>query len=115
MRYKPSISVVIPAFKVKEHIFGVVNSIGKEVQNIVIVDDSCPEKTGIYIKKYCKDKRIEVIFHKVNLGVGGAVKSGYQRAIQIGSDVIVKIDGDGQMDSSRIKELIRPIIMGEAE
>ena len=56
MRYKPSISVVIPAFKVKEHIFGVVNSIGKEVQNIVIVDDSCPEKTGIYIKKYCKDK-----------------------------------------------------------
>lgn len=112
---KPLISVVIPAFKVKDHILGVVNSIGAEVQNIVIIDDACPEKTGIYVKKFCKDKRVEVLFHKVNLGVGGAVKSGYQRALDIGSDIIVKIDGDGQMDSSRIEELIRPIFMDEAD
>jgi hypothetical protein len=56
-----------------------------------------------------------VIFHANNLGVGGAVKSGYRRAIELNSDVIVKMDGDGQMDASRIKDLTGPIKSGLAD
>lgn len=108
------ITVVIPAFKVKTKIIAVINSIGPEVSKIIVVDDACPEGSGMYVKKHCKDLRVEVIFHESNSGVGGAVKSGYKRAVEVGSDVVVKIDGDGQMDASKIKELIEPILSGAA-
>lgn len=104
-----SISVVIPSYRVKSHILGVIEAIGPEVQKIIVVDDACPEKSGEHVKLSTRDTRVEVIFHATNLGVGGAVKTGYKRALEIGSDIIVKIDGDGQMDTSRINELVNPI------
>lgn len=110
-----TICVVIPAFKVKAHVLGVIASIGPEVQRIVVVDDACPEKSGEFVSQNCKDTRVEVVYHRINLGVGGAVKTGYRRAIEIGSDIIVKIDGDGQMDTSKILELTYPISSKEAD
>ena len=109
------ICVVIPAYRVKAHILEVIKSIGPEVQKIIIVDDACPEKCGDHVMKNNNDPRVEIVYHKVNMGVGGAVQTGYKRAMELGSDVIVKIDGDGQMDTSKIKELIRPISIGEAD
>ena len=109
------ICVVIPAFKVKEHLLNVIASIGPEVQTIIVIDDACPEKSGQFVKANCTDSRVEVIFHKINLGVGGAVKSGYRRALELQSDVVVKIDGDGQMDSSKISDLIAPILVKQSD
>jgi glycosyltransferase involved in cell wall biosynthesis len=109
------ICVVIPAFKVKSQILEVVKSIGPEVQKIIVVDDSCPQGSGKYLKSNINDPRVEVIFHKENLGVGGAVKTGYSRALELGAQIIVKIDGDGQMDTTRISELIEPIVKGSAD
>jgi glycosyltransferase involved in cell wall biosynthesis len=109
------ICVVIPAFKVKAQVLEVISSIGIEVQKIIVVDDACPEETGWHVKENIKDPRLEVIFHNKNLGVGGAVKTGYVRALDLNADVIVKIDGDGQMDTSRILDLVRPIIDGDAD
>jgi glycosyltransferase involved in cell wall biosynthesis len=111
----PIIAVVIPTFKVKTQILGVIESIGKEVSYIFVIDDSCPEMSGEYVEENCKDPRVEVIFHKTNCGVGGAVKSGYLRALEVKSDVVVKIDGDGQMDSSKISDLIAPIINNKSD
>jgi GT2 family glycosyltransferase len=110
-----SICVVIPAFKVKAHVLGVIASIGPEVQKIIVVDDACSEKSGEFVHLNCKDTRVEVVYHRINLGVGGAVKTGYRRAIEIGSDIIVKIDGDGQMDTSRIADLVSSIRNGSAD
>jgi glycosyltransferase involved in cell wall biosynthesis len=110
-----TICVVIPAFKVKAHVLGVIASIGPEVQKIIVVDDACPEKSGDYVQANTHDPRLEVIFHSINLGVGGAVKTGYKRALEIGSGIIVKIDGDGQMDTSRIEELVSAIRHGHAD
>jgi glycosyltransferase involved in cell wall biosynthesis len=115
MSLEQSITVVIPSYKVKSHILGVIESIGPEVQKIIVVDDACPEKSGDHVKLTTKDPRVEVIFHTTNLGVGGAVKTGYRRAIEIESDIIVKIDGDGQMDTSEIHKLINPIRNGHAD
>jgi glycosyltransferase involved in cell wall biosynthesis len=110
-----TITVVIPAFKVKAQILEVIKSIGPEVNKIIVIDDACPESSGQYVKTNVIDPRVEVIFHEANLGVGGSVKTGYKRALELNSDVTVKIDGDGQMDTTRISQLTMPIIQGLAD
>jgi len=109
------IAVVIPAYKVEKHLTQLLHQIGPEVSAIIIVDDACPSHSGINASGEVKDYRIHLVRHETNLGVGGAVKSGYKKALELGMDVVVKIDGDGQMDPSLILNLVAPILHGEAE
>jgi len=109
------VAVVIPCYKVTHHIVGVVNAIGPEVDRIYCVDDACPENSGDMIERDIRDPRVVVIRHPVNQGVGGAVLTGYAKAIADGASVIVKIDGDGQMDPSLLTGFITPILRGEAD
>ncbi len=109
------VAVVIPSFKVRRHILDVVSKIGAEVSAIYVVDDKCPENTGEFVLANCRDKRVTVLFHELNQGVGGAVITGYQRAAADGADVIVKIDGDGQMDPDLISSFVFPIKYGLAD
>lgn len=111
----PPVAVVIPCYKVRSHVLAVIARIGEEVQHIYVVDDACPEQTGSLVSEQCEDPRVEVIWHSHNLGVGGAVMSGYRAAIKEGCEVIVKLDGDGQMDAGLIKAFIAPVINGEAD
>jgi glycosyltransferase involved in cell wall biosynthesis len=109
------ISVVIPAYKVSKHLRDLIPRIGSEVQNIIVVDDFCPEGSGKIAEELArKDARISVIFHDRNTGVGGAVKSGYVKALSLESDVIVKLDGDGQMNPEDIMKLVDPIVNDSA-
>jgi glycosyltransferase involved in cell wall biosynthesis len=112
---KTIISVVIPCFRVRLHILQLIKSIGPEVHAIYIVDDKCPDKSGEFVKKESNDPRVKIIFSKINLGVGGAVMLGYQKAIADGCHIIIKLDGDGQMDPSLIPKFIEPIILGHAD
>ncbi len=109
------IAVVIPSYKVTSHVLDVISTIEKECDYIYVVDDCCPDKSGEYVNKNCADKRVKIIFNNKNLGVGGAVMRGYEEAIKNGADVIVKIDGDGQMDPKLIKRFVMPIITGECD
>lgn len=109
------IAVVIPCYKVKQHITEVLASIGNEVWRIYVVDDACPDGSGKFVQEHCVDTRVRVIFHDINHGVGGAVMTGYSAAIEEGAQVIVKIDGDGQMDPSLISNFVYPILAGEAD
>ena len=110
-----SICVVIPAYKVSKHLVTVVRSIGSEVSKIIVVDDACPEFSGETLRKEVNDPRLEIIFHPVNRGVGGAVKTGYSRALEHDFEVVIKIDGDEQMDSSKIPVLIEPILSNQSD
>lgn len=110
-----NVFVVIPCYKVSAHICNVIKDIGDEVDVIFVVDDCCPEKSGLLIASLCTDARVRVLYHTINQGVGGAVLTGYKAAIEAGAEVIVKIDGDGQMDASLIPILIEPILAGEAD
>jgi glycosyltransferase involved in cell wall biosynthesis len=56
-----------------------------------------------------------VVFHAANQGVGGAVLTGYARALERGADILVKIDGDGQMDPAILPAFTLPIALGEAD
>jgi glycosyltransferase involved in cell wall biosynthesis len=109
------ISAVIPCYKVRNHILDVIKSIGQEVQKIYVIDDCCPVKSGDFVVENCTDPRVSVLRNKKNLGVGGAVLVGYQIALNDGADIIIKIDGDGQMDGSQIQNLIKPIIDADAD
>lgn len=110
-----SIAVVIPCYKVTAHIAEVIARIGREVQAIYCVDDACPEGSGELVGKMVRDKRVKVIFHDENQGVGGAMLTGYRAALADGHDVLVKIDGDGQMDPALIPQFVYPIELGMAD
>jgi len=109
------IAVVIPCFRVKAHVLGVIGGIGEEVAAIYVIDDACPEATGDHVREHCSDPRVYVVRNDRNLGVGGATLRGYQAALDDGMDILVKVDGDGQMDPARIPDLVRPLLQGEAD
>ncbi len=110
-----AVAVVIPSYKVTRHILGVIEGIGLEVSRIYVVDDKCPDGSGAFVREHCRDPRVVVLEHAENQGVGGAVMTGYRAAIADGAKVMVKIDGDGQMDGALIPSFIAPILAGEAD
>ncbi len=110
-----AVFVVIPAFRVRAHILEVISGIGPEVSVILVVDDACPEGSGAWVEARCSDARVRVLRHAVNQGVGGAVLTGYRHALASGARIVVKLDGDGQMDPRLIPRLIRPIQDGKAD
>ena len=109
------VAVVIPCFRVRKHIASVICEIGPEVDSIYVVDDCCPEETGKFVSETIKDPRITVIFNEKNLGVGGATLAGIVQAAEDEADVIVKIDGDGQMDPRLIHAFAAVILSSEAD
>ena len=112
----PRIAVVIPCYRVRNLIGDVLRKIGAEVWRIYCVDDKCPESSREVIEALAvEDPRIHLLLHEENQGVGGAVVTGYRQALADGADVIVRIDGDGQMDPKRIPLIVEPILRGEAD
>ena len=109
------IHVVIPSFKVEKHILEVLSRIGPEVSQIWVVDDKCPNGSGDFVKSKTKDKRVKVLFHEVNQGVGAATVTGYRAALEAGADIVVKVDGDGQMAPEDLPALVTPILAGRAD
>lgn len=109
------VAVAIPCYKVKDHILKVISEIGPEVDRIYAIDDCCPDESGKFIQAENSDSRVQVIFHEHNQGVGGAVCSGYRAALADGMDIIIKVDGDGQMNPSLIPKFIKPIVEGRAD
>ena len=107
--------MVIPCFKVRKSIMHVIADIGPDISRIYVVDDCCPEGSGQEVERHCEDSRVRVVFNATNLGVGGAVMAGYRAALADGMDIVVKVDGDGQMDPVLIPAFTAPIKSGEAD
>ena len=101
---------VVPCYKSSSIAPKIIKDLIEYVDFIVCVDDFCPEGTGRAIQKQVKSKKVKVIFHQKNKGVGGATKTGIKFSESIGAEIIVKIDSDGQMDPSYIPFLIEPIL-----
>jgi len=112
---KKIIAVVIPAYKVKQQIIKVVSTIPKFIDFIYVIDDCCSENSGDLVLKETNDNRVEVIKHEINRGVGAAVITGYKAAVKNNADIVIKIDGDGQMDPNLIIDFITPIINESAD
>ena len=109
------LAVVIPCYRVREAVLGVIEQVPVQVTRIHVVDDACPEHSGRHVQEHCHDPRVVVHFNERNQGVGGAVLTGYAAALAEGADIIVKMDGDGQMDPAALPQLVGPILRGQAD
>ena len=107
-------AVVIPCYKVSASITEVICSIPDQIDHIIVVDDKCPQNSG-KIAESVGNPKVIVVTHEKNQGVGGAVISGYNKAMELDSDIVIKMDGDGQMDPNYLDELIQPLIQDEAD
>lgn len=111
----PRIAAVIPCYRVTAQIVDVLARIGPECSLIYVVDDCCPDGSGDYVARHVDDDRLRIIRNATNLGVGGAVLAGYRAAIEEGADILVKIDGDGQMPPELMGRFVGPIAAGVAD
>ncbi len=108
------IFVVIPVYNEAQHISDVIREIPEKVKQIVVVDDYSLDNTYDVVSAI-KDTRVKILRHKKNIGVGGATITGYKYALQAGADIVVKIDGDYQMDPKQMMQLVAPIKNGRAD
>ncbi len=108
------IAVVVPAYRVALQIEGVIAQIPEFVDQIFVVDDASTDDSGSRVERL-KNPRLTLIRHPRNQGVGGATVTGMKAAMEAGYDVLIKCDGDGQMDPADIPKLIAPLLDGSAD
>jgi glycosyltransferase involved in cell wall biosynthesis len=111
-----AIATVIPAYRVERDIESVLQNLPAYIKHIIVVDDASPDSSADLVAAAAKkDDRITLIRHVENQGVGGAMVSGFRKALELGAQIVIKIDGDGQMDTTHIPALILPLIQGKAD
>jgi glycosyltransferase involved in cell wall biosynthesis len=101
--------VVIPCYNVELQVADVLASIPEYIDGIVAVDDA--SKDGTYtVLNEASDERLTVVKHEQNKGVGGAMITGFNKATELDAEIMIKVDGDGQMDLSYIPLLLDPLV-----
>ncbi|NTW12649.1 MAG: glycosyltransferase family 2 protein, partial [Anaerolineales bacterium] len=113
---KHSIAVVIPCYRVEREIIPVLESLPRYLKHVIVVDDASPDSTSELVGEFAeKDRRVILIRHEQNQGVGGAMITGFKKALEFGAQVVIKLDGDGQMDAAYLSDLLTPVILGKAD
>ncbi|CUU49620.1 glycosyltransferase family 2 protein [Clostridium beijerinckii] len=102
--------IIIPAYNEEKNIYNVITSIRNNnvFADVIVVNDGSKDNTYFEAKK----AGAEVINLNENLGIGGAVQTGYIYALNKGYDVAVQIDGDGQHDPKDLENLVKQIEKG---
>jgi len=108
--------VIIPAYNEEKTVSLVIKSIPQKIKGIksvrpLVINDGSTDQTAILAKR----AGAEVLNHLTNRGLGISFKDGIERALKLGADIIVNLDGDNQFDSKEISKLIAPIRVGRAE
>jgi glycosyltransferase involved in cell wall biosynthesis len=109
--------VVVPAYNEAPRIARVVRQLPPWVDAMVLVDDASNDATT-EAARAAGDRRLEVVWHRSNRGVGAAIATGYRRAAAIARaprDVFVVMAGDAQMDPRDLPALVAPIALGQAD
>lgn len=110
------ITVVIPCYKVDQHIESTVNGLPEWIDEVVLVNDCSPDHSLELLNQLAAiHPKITVLSNKVNMGVGGAMITGFRHALKTDTDVIVKMDGDGQMNPTFLPNLLLPLCNKQAE
>lgn len=115
MKTQDEVAVIIPCFRVRGQILSVLKQIGQQCGAIYVVDDACPDKSGQIVEEHFHDPRVRVLYHTHNQGVGGATLTGMLEATKEGYKILVKLDGDGQMDPALIDRFVQPIRNNQAD
>src|SRR5437763_16833548 len=99
----PSYLAVVPAYNEAATVGSVVRAIREHAPrfDVLVVDDGSTDDT----RRIAQDAGARVLHHPFNLGIGGAVQSGFFYALEHGYDYMVQVDGDGQHDPQEIGRL----------
>ena len=102
-----NILVIIPAYNEENSIVDVVTKLEKDNPDVdyIVVNDCSKDST----RQLLQENNIRYLDLRQNLGIGGAVQSGYKYALENDYDIAIQLDGDGQHDSSFIGDLVKPI------
>lgn len=102
--------VIIPAYNEEGAILDTINNLKKNNSKVdyIIIDDCSKDNT----LKICKDNNLNVIHLPVNLGIGGAVQTGYKYAYENNYDIAIQMDADGQHDAKYISDLVQKVEEG---
>lgn len=111
--HPPKVLIIIPAFNEEKNIGYVISSIKKEFPDgdILVVNDGSHDRTG----DLAKDLGVMVINLPYNLGIGGAMQTGYRYACINNYDIALQVDGDGQHPADQIKRLVPVVADGGAD
>lgn len=110
------ILIVIPAYNEEENILNTYNSImeynkkNKTNYDAIVINDGSKDNT----EKVLVENNINHIRLVQNLGIGGAVQTGYKYALKNNYDIAIQFDGDGQHDVNYVKDIVKPIEDGKA-
>ena len=118
LRKRPEVHVaaVVPAFNVAAELGEVLRQMPVLFKTVVVVDDASTDATAAVAERYAQlDPRILLVRHDVNRGVGGTMVTGFTKALESGADIMVKIDGDGQMPLWLVPNLVQPLVDGDAD
>ncbi|MBC2703246.1 glycosyltransferase family 2 protein [Desulfobacula sp.] len=111
-----TVCVVIPCYNEETQIEKVITTMPEHVDHMVVVDDLSKDRTVEKIKKMQENnKKVVLIEHKTNQGVGGAIASGYKWARDNEMDMAVVMAGDGQMNPDDLPALLDPVADGIAD
>lgn len=108
------IGVVIPCYRVAKQIERVVAGIPPWIEAILCVEDKSPDDTLAVLERL-RDPRVRVLRRDANGGVGAAMQTGFEAARELGLDIVVKMDGDDQMDPAHLSRLVAPLYDGRAD
>lgn len=107
---KNKILLIIPAYNEEKNIVNTVETIKKHNEDLdyIVINDGSTDNT----LKILIDNNIKHINLIENLGIGGAVQTGYKYAYENGYDIAVQFDGDGQHDVKYVERICEPLING---
>jgi glycosyltransferase involved in cell wall biosynthesis len=114
MLQQRTIAVIVPAFNEERFIESTLTSIPDYVDHIVVVDDGSSDGTAACVQK-SRDRRVVLLQHDRNRGVGAALCTGYQVAFGKDADIVAVMAGDGQMDPDDLERLLQPVLSGKAD
>lgn len=111
------VAVVIPYYNAALQIPRVIAKLPDFVETVIIVNDRSPEPLPQdRIKEVIDPSTVcHVLENPKNLGVGGATKAGFVKALELGVDVVVKVDADDQMDLAYMPALLDGVLSGHAQ
>tara|TARA_Y100000996_G_scaffold415348_1_gene409533 strand:+ start:595 stop:1482 length:888 start_codon:yes stop_codon:yes gene_type:complete len=105
------ITIGLPTFNEEKNIGNIVNELKKKYESIIVCDDGSTDSTY----EILEDLDVEIIKHEKNMGYGAAINSIFKKSQEIGSDILVTFDADGQHKIEDIETVIAPIIDGKSD
>lgn len=108
-----TIGVVVPSYNEELLILDTLKGIPAFVDKIIVINDASTDKTREKIVKLAKEnKKIILINHKINMGLGASLADGYLKALALNLDITAVMAGDNQMDPGDLKNITEPILKG---